>query len=91
MALKMSVETRQGVVLPEAYVKVTAIAYDARAARCTANVTTYASEAARKADKPAVEAFSVAFTYDLDSADNLIKQAYAAVKLRPEFAGAVDC
>ena len=91
MALKMLFETPQGVTLPEAYLKVTAAVYSARGGRCTANVTTYASEAARKADKPAVEAFSVAFTYDLDSADNLIKQAYAAVKLRPEFAGAVDC
>ena len=90
MALKMNVETRQGVVLPEAYVKVTAIAYDARAARCTANVTTYADAAARQANKEAITASSVAFTYDL-AGDNLVKQAYAAVKARPEFTGAVDC
>ena len=31
------------------------------------------------------------FTYDLNSVDNIYKQAYAYLKTLPEFDGAVDC
>lgn len=31
------------------------------------------------------------FDYDLNSADNIYKQAYAYLKTLPEFNGAVDC
>jgi hypothetical protein len=31
------------------------------------------------------------FEYDLNSADNIYKQAYAYLKTLPEFNGAVDC
>jgi hypothetical protein len=79
-----------GVSFTTAYGKVTSLTYDGFTEQASATMHTWATKAARQSNESPISASSVSFPVDLISTSNLVQQAYAALKARPEFGGAVD-
>lgn len=88
MALRLSIPTSPlGVGFPNAYVRVARVNGDKNAARVMVEI--HADEAARQANARPIETRVHAFPIPPDAP--LYPALYGALKLLPEYAGAVDC
>ena len=87
MALKKTVNTRFGIKIEDAYVKVTEI-HRLNKQSGFAIVSSYVD--ANKSADLFFEQSGIDFPYDLNG-NNPIKQAYEHIKTIPEFADAIDC
>jgi len=87
MALKLSVVTRHGITLPEAYIRINQIVVDNRTVSYT--VRTFADKASRQADKESLDEKGYSFSYK-QTQGNAIVECYNNLKALPEFTGSVD-
>lgn len=88
MALLKQHDTKTGLILPSAYVRVEFIAGGKR--ELSATVAIYSSKEASVANKKELEYFDFPFAPDM-TGENFIRQAYLHLKTLPEFADAEDC
>lgn len=85
MALKKTIHFA-GIDIVDAYHRVESVRTSGKT-MCVADVKSYAD----KSSGLSFHSGSFACPYDLNSADNAFKQAYAHLKTLPQFSGAVDC
>jgi hypothetical protein len=97
MAITKNYTTDQGVVCPNAYIVIGNINYtkfppivpSVTIPTATAIAQVFFSQANRESDQKPLMTFSVIFNPDMTQ--NMLEQAYAALKEKPEMSGAVDC
>lgn len=89
MALKLPFTSPTRVdPLPEAYARVSSV--NLTGSKASFSMSVFEGAAERQAGKAPVHGMSFSFDYDMNSAANVYAQAYAYLKTRDEFAGAVD-
>lgn len=89
MALQQST-IFHGIQVPAGYWRVERFVFTSKT-QCRAYMELYASEiSAHSVPSRSIDSAVVDFDYDFNSSSSLHAQAYAAAKLMPEFAGAID-
>ena len=88
-ALQISTTTRHGFACPEAYVVIERGSYrkDTNVVVCNAQI--YKDVASRDAGQPPIKHHRFKYDYDVNG-DEMITQAYNALKLDPAMAGSID-
>lgn len=89
MALKLSITTPEGFECPEAYTKIWWATRDQLSNRGTYRYIVYKDQSARNAELAPVRT-SPEIQFDYVRGEDIIVQAYNALKQRPEMADAVD-
>ena len=97
MAITKNYTTDQGVICPNAYIVIGNINYtkfppivpSVTIPTATATAQVFFSQANRENNQKPLVTFSVIFNPDMTQ--NILPQAYAALKEMPDMAGAVDC
>jgi len=97
MAITKNYTTDQGVVCPNAYIVIGNINYtkfppvvpSVTIPTATATAQVYFAQSNREANQKPLVTFNLVFSPDMTQ--NIVPQAYTALKALPEMAGAVDC
>ena len=88
MALQMEYTNEYGLTT-QAYIKIDDLIW--KKENTMLRIEVFANKQARNEDKRPLEMIVEHFQPDLNSLDNLVKQAYTYLKTLPEFENAEDC
>ena len=88
MALQLEYTTKHGFICENAYLKIN---YLSGLKDYSISVVIYKDAEARHSDKEIIGQAVYSFSYNLNTLDNLLKQAYDYLKTLEEFSNSVDC
>jgi hypothetical protein len=89
MALQKSIETEYGIICSQCYLVVEQI-FHVKNEKATGELVGYATKQSRDDGYKHCYKANFAFTFDVNSTDGIVKQAYEAIKTLPQFQGAID-